>query len=311
MRLDTSQGWGWTWCRCGRCHEMGNQALRQMLHMRKVARILSFVVVALAACSSEQEETIVFPTETSAVSIPTSPAILESKTLIPVNATWQIQYSGEMDYSLDVDVYNLDLFDTDPTVISQLHVRGIFVMCYFSAGSYEEWRPDAEQFPSEVLGKQLDGWEGERWLDIRRIDLLKPIIESRLDLAIEKNCDGVDPDNVDGYQNDTGFSITATDQVVYNIFLSTQAHSRGLLIGLKNDLDQIPELVQFFDWILNEECFSQEECHHLVPFILAGKPVFVVEYDLTPEEFCFKANELGINALRKKMELDAYRFSCN
>ena len=27
----------------------------------------------------------------------------------PLNATWQIQYSGEMDYSLDVDVYDLDL----------------------------------------------------------------------------------------------------------------------------------------------------------------------------------------------------------
>lgn len=284
-----------------------------MLQMRKVGWILSSlcIVVLLAACASEQEETTAPPTETSVASMSTSSAALESTTRIPLNATWQIQYSGEMDYSLDVDVYNLDLFDTDPIVISKLHERGIFVMCYFSAGSHEDWRPDANQFPLEVLGKPLENWEEERWLDIRRIDLLKPIVGSRLDLAVEKNCDGVDPDNVDGYQNDTGFPLTSTDQVAFNIFLSTQAHLRGLLIGLKNDLDQIPELVQFFDWTLNEECFSHEDCHHLVPFLVTGKPVFVIEYYLTPEEFCFIANELGINALRKKIELDAYRFSCN
>jgi len=196
-------------------------------------------------------------------------------------------------------------------VISGLQERGIFVMCYFSAGSYEDWRTDAGQFPAEVLGKELDDWEGEKWLDIRRIDLLKPVMESRLELAVQKNCDGVDPDNVDGYQNDTGFPLTSTDQAAYNIFLSTQAHARGLLIGLKNDLDQIPELLQFYDWALNEECFSNDECHLLVPFLVAGKPVFVVEYELSPEEFCFKAKELGISALHKKLELDDYRFSCN
>ena len=91
---------------------------------------------------------------------------------IPLNATWQIQYVGEMDYSLDVDVYNLDLFETESEIISQLHERDIFVMCYFSAGAYEEWRADADQFPKEVLGKAMEDWEGEGWLDIRRIELL-------------------------------------------------------------------------------------------------------------------------------------------
>ena len=279
--------------------------------MKKFAGLLSFIVVMLAACIPEQAESKLPPVETSVISTSTFSTTLESTARLPLNVTWQIQYTGEMDYSLDVDVYNLDLFDTDATVISQLHERDIFVMCYFSAGSYEDWRSDSVQFPSEVLGRQLDNWEGERWLDIRRIDLLKPIIESHLELAVKKNCDGVDPDNVDGYQNDTGFPLTATDQAAYNIFLSTQAHTRRLLIGLKNDLDQIPELVQFFDWALNEECFSNEECHLLVPFLMAGKPVFVVEYQLTPEEFCFKARELNFNALQKQLELDAYRFSCN
>jgi hypothetical protein len=228
----------------------------------------------------------------------------------PVVASWQIQYTGKMDYILDVNVYNLDLFDTSADSIAQLHERGIFVMCYFSAGSFEDWRSDAVQFPQQVLGKNLEDWAGEKWLDIRQIESLSPLMAARLDLAVQKDCDGVDPDNLNGYENDTGFPLTANDQIAYNIFLSTQAHARGLSVGLKNDLNQVSELFPFFDWALNEECFSYAECHLLAPFIKAGKPVFVIEYDLSPEEFCFQANDLNFNALQKNRELDAFRFQC-
>jgi len=140
---------------------------------------------------------------------------------------------------------------------------------------------------------------------------LKPILNARLDLAVQKGCDGVDPDNVNGYENGTGFPLTPEDQIAYNKFLSMQVHARGLSIGLKNDLDQIPELVSFFDWVINEECFSFGECQLLQPFIDAGKPVFVIEYELSPDEFCNSAGEMGFSALYKNWELDAYRFSCN
>lgn len=216
-----------------------------------------------------------------------------------------------MDYSLEVDMYNLDLFDTDPAVIANLRERGIFVMCYFSAGSYEDWRPDVDQFPPETLGSAMEGWEGETWLDIRRIDLLSPVMEARLDLAVEKGCDGIDPDNLNGYENETGFALTSADQAAFNIHLSNEAHARGLLIGLKNDLGQIPDMVPYFDWVINEQCFFYKECHLLLPFIEAGKPVFVIEYDLAPEDFCPQARDLNINALLKNLDLDAYRVSCS
>ena len=228
----------------------------------------------------------------------------------PMQASWQIQYTGEMDYSLAVDVYNIDLFDTNAKNIQTMRDAGIYVMCYFSAGSYEDWREDAEQFPPETLGNDMEGWEGEKWLDIRRIDALKPVMEARLDLASQKGCDGVDPDNVNGYTNDTGFPLTYQDQLVFNIFLSNQAHQRGLAIGLKNDLEQIPDLLPFFDWELNEQCFYFKECRLLLPFIEAGKPVFVIEYELNPEEFSFQAVNMGFNAMQKKYELDAFRFPC-
>jgi hypothetical protein len=209
-------------------------------------------------------------------------------------------------------MYDIDLFDASQSVIDQLHADGRVVICYFSAGSWEEWRPDAADFPSEVLGNDLEGWPGEKWLDIRRLDVLGPIMAARLDLAVHKNCDGVEPDNVDGYSNsnNTGFPLDAQDQRSYNIWLAEQAHARALSIGLKNDLDQILDLVSYFDWVLNEECFSYAECDLLTPFVQANKAVFGVEYKLDSSQFCPQANALNFDFIKKNGDLDAWRESC-
>jgi hypothetical protein len=248
----------------------------------------------------------------STTALPASLSVLTNPNhpTLPKEISWQIQFTGELDLDLDVTVFNLDLFDTPPVQIEELHRRGIFVMCYFSAGSYEDWRPDAAEFPPGVLGKELEGWPGERWLDIRRLDLLAPIMEARLDLAAQNGCSGVDPDNVNGYTNETGFLLHAQDQLEYNRWLAQAAHQRGLAVGLKNDLEQISELVSDFDWIINEECFTYQECHLLQPFLQAGKPVFVIEYEPDPGEICPQANQLGYNALLKYRKLDAFRIDC-
>jgi len=154
-------------------------------------------------------------------------------------------------------------------------------------------------------------WEGERWLDIRRIDLLGPIMEARMDSCKAKGFDGIEPDNVDGFLNDTGFPLTYDDQLGYNIWLAETAHKRGLSVGLKNDMDQIPDLLAYFDWALNEECFQHRECDTLLPFIEAGKAVFNVEYVLEAGEFCGEARALGINSMRKNLDLDAWREQCD
>ncbi len=224
--------------------------------------------------------------------------------------SWQWQLSGTLDTSLDVTMYDIDLFDTPQAAIDRLHDRGSVVICYLSAGSYEDWRPDSASFPSSVLGNDLDGWPGERWLDIRRLDILGPILAARLDLARAKGCDGVEPDNIDGYANATGFPLTARDQLRFNRWLADQAHRRGLSIGLKNDLDQVAELVADFDWALNEQCFQYDECDLLLPFIRSGKAVFGVEYQGDPARFCPRANSLNFDWLKKHQSLDAWRQSC-
>jgi len=284
---------------------------------------ISLLVLLLTSCAPEQTATpapsttpmaTTWATSTPAPTVTPTMTATPSAIIVPVlpqEVSWQIQYTGKINTALGVDVFNLDLFDTPSSVIGELHRHGVFVICYFSAGSYEDWRPDASRFPHEVLGKDMEGWPGEKWLDISYLDLLASIMEARLDLAIEKGCDGVDPDNVNGYMNDTGFPLSASDQLTYNIFLSSAAHSRGLAIGLKNDIGQILELLPYFDWMLNEECFTYQECDMLLSFIQAGKPVFVIEYELSPEEFCPQANQMGFNALHKHWELDAYYIDCH
>ena len=184
------------------------------------------------------------------------------------------------------------------------------MICYFSAGSYEDWRPDAIRFPEQIIGNPLEGWEGEYWLDIRQIDLLTPIIEGRLALASSKGCDAVDPDNVDAYTNNSGFGLTYEDQLTYNRWLAHQAHNWNLAIGLKNDLQQIPDLVIQFDFAINEECFSYQECGALAPFIDSGKAVFVIEYGNDAGEYCAIANASQFMMARKNLDLDAWNIPC-
>jgi endo-alpha-1,4-polygalactosaminidase (GH114 family) len=231
-----------------------------------------------------------------------------------LRVSWQWQLAEEpVDLSLDVDMYDIDLFENDASVVAELHARQRQVICYVSVGSWEEWRPDADKFPDSVIGKDYGGWPGEKWLDIREIDLLAPVIRSRLDGCKAKGFDGIEPDNMDGYTNDTGFDLTYEDQLKYNIWLAEEAHARGLTIGLKNDSDQVAELLPYFDWALTEDCFDEGWCDQFQPFIAAGKPVFAAEYTdtgITLDRFCSQAKSMAINAILKHRELGVYREAC-
>ena len=226
------------------------------------------------------------------------------------NTTWQWQLSGSLNQSVDAQMYDIDLFDRSASDVASLHAKGRKVICYFSAGSYEGGRPDSSAFPQAVLGNVLDGWPNEKWLDIRRIDLLRPIMTKRLDLCRQKGFDGVEPDNIDGYSNGTGFPLKAADQLAYNRFLAAEAHARGLSIGLKNDLGQAAALEPSFDFAVNEQCFQYNECNLLTPFLNAGKAVFNAEYDVSTSTLCPKARSLKIMAIRKNLSLDAFREAC-
>jgi hypothetical protein len=192
--------------------------------------------------------------------------------------TWNYQLTGTINIaSTDVDVWDIDLFDTTPSTIDNIHAQGKHVICYFSAGSFEEWRPDVAKFHPSDIGDPLEGWYGENWLQTRSSNV-RDIMLARLDLAMQKKCDGVDPDNVDGYDNENGLYLTEDDATDYVTFLADAAHSRGLAIGLKNAAKIVTRLVSKVEYSVQEECVQYGDCDEFRPFIEQNKPVFHVEY---------------------------------
>jgi len=230
-------------------------------------------------------------------------------------ATWQIQLAGGVsDPTYAADVFDIDLFDNDAATISTLHSNGKKVICYFSAGSFEDWRPDAGSFQASDKGAALDGWAGEWWLNTNSANV-RNIMTSRIELAKTKGCDGVDPDNVDGYANTNGISLTEDSAVDYMTFLADAAHSRGMSIGLKNAAGLVEKLLPIMEFHVNEQCVQYGECQKFQPFIDAGKPVFHIEYpDGAPNVAAdVKAKDCGVtgfSSVMKKINLDSWIDSC-
>lgn len=229
--------------------------------------------------------------------------------------TWQWQLTTPVDLSVAAAVYDIDLFDNDQKVVAALHARGRKAVCYMEVGAWESYRPDAARFPAAVLGRQMPGYPEERYLDIRRIDILGPIMKARLDQCRAKGFDGVEPDIDDSYfegPDATGFPLAYGDQVAYTRFIARAAHERGLSIGLKNGADErfIRDVLPFVDWALVESCMEYNECGLLKSFVQAGKAVFHVEYSGKASSFCPYARSLGFSSMRKNVDLDASREPC-
>jgi hypothetical protein len=147
-------------------------------------------------------------------------------------------------------------------------------------------------------------------LDVRRWEALEPVLRDRFATCRQKGFDGIEPDNVDGYANDTGFPLSVEDQLTFNRRIADLAHRYGLAVGLKNNVDQAASLAPWFDFAVDEECARYGECERLRVFTAAAKPVFHVEYDLPTATFCPAAKQLGFSSMRKRLELDGWRDPC-
>lgn len=224
-------------------------------------------------------------------------------------ATFHIQYQGDVDLRLPVAVYDLDGDRTAAKDVAALRQRGVASICYFNAGAFEDFRADKDAFPREVIGEPLDGWPGEFWLDVRRLDVLMPIMAARMDTCARKGFVAVDPDNTDGWQQQTGFPITAEDQLAYQRALVAAARERGLGIGLKNNAEQLPEIGPTVDFAVNEQCVQYRECDEYAEFMATGKPVFNIEYRGNTNDIC-AARPPGMTTVLKDRELTSRGQSC-
>jgi hypothetical protein len=223
----------------------------------------------------------------------------------PTTAAWQWQLQGRIDTSIVAGVYEVDGFDVGSKTVAKLHRLGRKAICYLDVGSWESYRPDARRFPKSVLGRAYEGYPDERWLDVRRIDLLAPILRRRFDLCRRKGFDAVEPDNLAGYENETGFPLTDGDQLRFNRWVAREVRRRGMAVALKNDPEQVAQLLPSFDFAVVEECFAYEECGKFSPFVAAGKRVFVAEYSEPLAAICAQAERLELSVIRKDYDLFA------
>lgn len=244
-----------------------------------------------------------------------APAARPAAAWIPVpGSSYQIQYDGRLHLHVPASIYDLDMFDTRPSVVATLHRMGRRVICYIDVGTWERWRRDAGKFPKSVLGRRDGPWPGERWLDIRRRSILEPIMAARFDLCRRKGFDGVDPDNIDGYQNNTGFALTAAEQLTYDEWVAHAVHARGMTVAQKNDNSQVKDLSKVFDFAVLEQCYAQGWCNQFDVYTRTNRLVVDVEYNVPRKEFvertCQDVARYDETAILKKLELTAWIVTC-
>lgn len=229
----------------------------------------------------------------------------------------------------DIDIYqdgkcytpnNYGILNT--AAVNALHAQGNKVIGYIDAGTAETWRPDYPQYQSFnsscggcLFGKPVGGFKDEFWLNINtnvsgtnpntgQTETAQQFIldetTARLAKARSVGSDAIEFDNVDGYQNNTGLTISAATQEQFDSALANLAHANGFSVGLKNDLGQAGDLQPYFDFAINEQCWQYRECNFPAPGLQAwpstfGKAVFNVEYKLATSKFCPQANSSSYN----------------
>ncbi|KAF2437114.1 hypothetical protein EJ08DRAFT_578111, partial [Tothia fuscella] len=213
-----------------------------------------------------------------------------------IGAKWQIILDGVPDTKRstllpnDAHIWDIDLWDASAADITALKKANKKVICYFSAGTSESWRPDYNELKKYNLGKVCKddkckgSWGGEEWLDIRT-EKVRKVMQTRIKLASQKGCDAVDPDNVDGYDNPIKDTKTGTitrfqqaDSVQFLKFIADDAARYNMSMGLKNSLALIPKIQNYVQFAVNEECVKVKECDGYKNFLASGKPVFHIEY---------------------------------
>jgi len=234
----------------------------------------------------------------------------------PQSLKWYWQLQGNVlppKRDIQATDFDLDVIDTDNVnTVTKFHDAGQKAICYIDVGTWESWRADAGSFPPALLGKTLPAYKDERYLDVRpgpKYEKLQVLMAARFKRCSDRGFDAVEPDNMDGYQNKTGFPISADDQLKYNRWVAQKAHEYGLAVFQKNDPAQAHALQQNFDGAITEQCNQYGECSKFQSYLTNGKPVLNAEYkaNLYPG-FCSADNTQKIMGALFSVALDGSIF---
>ncbi len=194
----------------------------------------------------------------------------------PMSWDWQIgrvtplQRTG----SKAVDMYDIDGFLTTTAEITALHTSWAAATlphpkaaCYLDL-AWEDYRPDGSppsrggRFPASTLGTIYFGYPQERWLDVRQLNALKPMINARVAMCAAKGFDAVELDDIDSFDppSTTGFELTRGDWQNFLAYADNQIHRDGMTVLWKNSGLLSWWGRQYSDGAVVEECYVYRQC---------------------------------------------------
>jgi hypothetical protein len=173
-----------------------------------------------------------------------------------------------------VDLYDLDGFLTTRAQVHALHstwkaatLAHPKAVCYLDL-AWEDYRPDASPgprgryFPAATLGHIYFGFPQERWVDLRQLDALRPMLDERLKMCARKGFDSVELDDIDSFDPPatTGFHLTPGDVQNFLADAFNEIHRLGMTGLWKNS----PYLSwwgrHYADGAVVEECYVDHGC---------------------------------------------------
>lgn len=192
----------------------------------------------------------------------------------PMRWDWQIGRVAPLERTgvHAVDIYDIDGFLTTAPEVHAVrstwqaatlaHPRTI---CYLDL-AWELYRPDASPhgglFPARTVGNVYFGFPQERWVDVRRLHALEPMLKARIGMCAAKGFDAVEFDDIDSFDppSETGFHLTPGDWQNFLAYADNAVHRHGMTVLWKNS----PLLSwwgrAYSDGAVVEECYTFGGC---------------------------------------------------
>ena len=192
--------------------------------------------------------------------------------------------------------------------LQALRAQGVDTVCHVNAGTIAETDPGFSDLPPAVIGSAHKTRPNERYLDIRRVQMVVPVITQQIVACKNQGFTAIEPDGLDAYAQDSNFPLTAADTVHYATTLAHVAHGLGLRIAQKNIPELTEALLPHFDFAITESCFETGTCEQIAAYPKANKPAFNAEYtdaDIDFAKACAEGARLNINMIRKDRPVTA------
>jgi len=226
-------------------------------------------------------------------------------------ASFQIQLLGTLDTSIDADVFIVD-FEKEETELAPLVSASKYIACYFSAGSFEPWRDDAELFPESVLGDPLDDYPNERWIDVSS-DAVLERMSARITLAKERGCSAIYPSLVRPGSSEVGFGLSSEEYLLFSQRLVALAHEAELgAIHPSGSARTGEEELYDATLVLVSGCVSADNCGDWASYQESGRAVFIISEgsEASAADACPPEMDRIAPTIVKEGNLSAFRYEC-